>query len=160
VNSDEKSLSLLKQAVERLDAALVPWGFHFQIEKSGYSSPGGFAAGYYVRGSTRIGLIYRAAQGLGGVVYEQDVFEENGCVRSRITYSIEHPGYMLRIGHQDDCHLIERGISSVERNGDDPVGALIFDLTEFAAPTLQSEPKAFFNILLTGQRRRVIFWLV
>jgi hypothetical protein len=78
-------------------------GLHFQLHEVGYSSPGGFANGYYTRRDTRIGLVYRAGYGgLGCVIYEQEEFCQEGYLRERLVYGLGHSGYMRQIEHADD----------------------------------------------------------
>lgn len=154
--SREMSLAALQEAVARIDEVLVPWGFQFQVANIGHSSPGGYANGFYARGSTRIGLIYRASLGLGCVVYEQDESVEDRYSCKRITYSIEHLSYMRHLGYGDDCWLIASrdGLSSVSRMGGDPVLAFIHDLQQFAAPTLHQECPEFDALIRTGYVRK------
>jgi hypothetical protein len=63
------TLAALQDAVRRLDAVLVPWGLQFRLEGNDYGHQA-FAAGWYERGPTRVGLIWRSRTGLGAVVYE------------------------------------------------------------------------------------------
>jgi hypothetical protein len=159
MTSIEQSLTLLRQAVSRIDDVLVPWGFQFHLGEDGFSSPGGFANGFYGRGPTRIRLIYRAMLGLGCIQYEQETDDELGSLRQRTTYGMGHPGYMRRIGHGDDCCLIEDRISPVARDGGDAVDAFIHDLRAFAAPTLHEECLEFTKLIRTGYSRTSVLWI-
>jgi hypothetical protein len=151
------SLGLLLKAVARIDKVLVPWGFRFDVTEHGYSSPGGFARGRYCRGPTRIRLIYRANQGFGGVIYEQEIITDHGLfLREQIVYTVGHPSLMLRIGHADDCCMIEKGISSAARDGGDAVGALVHDLRQYAAPMLRTECPEFQDLIFSSYSRREV----
>ncbi len=161
-NPDEspESLDWLRHAVTRIDDVLVPWGFQFQVRESGFSSAGGYANGFYSRGSIRILLIYRKGWGLGSVLYEQEEVVTAGYLREKIVYDLDHQEYMKRIGHSDDCHLIlpEESISSQARDGGDPVEALIRDFRENAAPTLREENQEFAKIMRSGRKRRQVMF--
>lgn len=77
---------------------------------------------------------------------------ERGYLRERITNGMFHTSYMRQIGHGGDCHLLTKGIDSRARDGGDPVEALIWDLREYAAPTLQQECDEFLKIIECGYR--------
>ena len=149
----EKGLAQLRKAVARIDQVLVPWGFRFDLGENDLSSPGGYACGFYRRGSTRIGLICRANYGLGCVEYEYETITDDGFVRESVRYGLDHTGYMQRVGHDRDCLLIEEELSAIARDGGDPVDALIHDLSEYAAPTLRQECPEFLAIIRSGYRR-------
>ncbi len=149
-----ESLVCLRKVVDRLDEILIPWGFHFHPGETDYGSAGEYANGYYNRGPIRILLVWRARSGLGCVSYEHEEVLQQGYLREQIIWGMGHPGYMRIVGHADDCHLVENGISSRARCGGDPVEALAHDLREYATPTLSKDCDEFVSILRMGYRRR------
>ncbi|MGO8690529.1 MAG: hypothetical protein ACLQLG_12980 [Thermoguttaceae bacterium] len=153
MNAVEICLAAMRETVARLDELLVPWGFAFDLAENGDASPGAFASGFYRRGPTRLGLVYRRTLGLGVVLYERETVTQNGCLREHEVFGMDHLAYMRELGHGDDCKLVVDGICSLARNGGDPVAALLDDLREYAASTLQKDCPEFAEIMRTGYRR-------
>ncbi len=157
MTDSEVIVGALLQAVERIDSILVSWGFQFELMEEGSSSAGRFANGHYRRGSTRICLIFRASQGLGCIGYEQETTTDLGpLLPEQIVYGISHQNLMQRLGHADDCRLLEKGINSAARVGGDTVDALVHDLRHYAAPVLSTETAEFIEIIRFGHSRRQV----
>lgn len=152
-DGEKTAIAVLQQAVGRIDDIVAPWGFQFTMRCSGYSHTGGYADGVYTRGPTRILVFVRAEHGFAGIVYQQESVCQEGYLKTRTVYQLGHPGYMERLGHSDDCQLIK---GSVARDGGDAVSALIHDLREFAAPTLQAECNEFDQLIRTGWHYREV----
>jgi hypothetical protein len=127
----------LKAIADRLDPILSPLGFTFSLDQAGSSSGGEFASGFYSGGDIKIGLIYRAGHGLGGVVYENS------------RYNVSHTHLMERLGHANDCKLAydKEGLTSHSRGGGDAVDALIDDLQNFARNVLVGDEARFNQIV-------------
>ncbi len=151
--TENECVTRLREAVRQIDEVLVPWGFQFQPGECGSASAGDFANGYYVRGPIRIRLIWRDMHGLGCVLYEFEEERRQGYLHDRTTWGIGHPGYMRAVGRGEDCALIERGISSVARHGNDVVAAFLRDLRDHAAATLATENAEFAALVHSGYRR-------
>jgi hypothetical protein len=59
---------------------------------------------------------------------------------------------MRQVGHGSECRLIEKDKTSIARDGGDAVEALLWDLREYAAPTLRQECDEFAKIAERGYR--------
>ena len=96
MNAVEICLAAMRETVARLDELLVPWGFAFDLAENGDAFPGAFASGFYRRGPTRLGLVYRRTLGLGVVLYERETVTQNGCLREHEVFGMDHLAYMRR----------------------------------------------------------------
>src|SRR5688572_25486701 len=118
----EEASSILKEAITRVDRIVVPWGFQFELIKNDVTHLA-YACGQYKKGNTAIQLIYRLRRGWGAINYQVHLHTQTGFVIEQEVFGLGHPGLMRRLGHENDCHLIECNHGSVARGGGDPIEA-------------------------------------
>ncbi|MGD9636694.1 MAG: hypothetical protein AB7G28_18470 [Pirellulales bacterium] len=139
--------------VSRLNLSLNPWDFHFTSEEMLGSHTGPFGSGFYVRGTTKIGIACRAT--LDNVYYQHSFITLNACSRETETFTIGHDTLMAALGRSDDSWLVmtnRQPTAVVARNGQDPVTAFVHDLTEIAAIVLRTPSEDFNTIVRRGHR--------
>ena len=133
--------------LERIAALLAPIletiGFAFQLDNAGCASGGHFASGYYVRLPFRIGFIVRSR--LGMVIYEAD------------DRNVGHDDLMAALGHANDSQFMfdQAAMAAVGRGGQDPVVALVHDLTEYVRPVLEADDSVLLGLIRAGHRNRM-----
>ena len=91
-------------------------------------------------------------RGWGAINYQVHLHAQTGFVTEKEVFGLGHPGLMLRLGHENQCHLIERNNDSISRNGGDPIDALIHDLEHYGTRVLATECEEFVDILRTGYK--------
>jgi hypothetical protein len=135
----------LQKATVTLDPILGPTGFTFAFDDQGRASGGDFASGFYIKGDTKIGLIYRASSGLGMVIYEHG------------RASVGHHDLMKSLGHQHDCRLTydEKRYVPYSRDGSDLIDALAHDLKHFVIDILARDQARFEMILSDAFNERL-----
>lgn len=137
----------LIEFTQKLNPFLNPLGFVFEISGSGVSSGGEFAAGFYVNGDKKIGLIYRAITGLGSVNYEYHQM------------AISHSNLMSHLGKYEVSKLKydTNKFSSYSKDGGSVHDALVYDIQNFGMTFLVSSDELFEKTLKeTAKTHKVI----
>ena len=143
----------LMAAASRLDRLLAAWGFSFHFDGVHSSHTGPYATGHYIRDTIRISLSCRGE--IDNLCYEQSFVKTSGAIREIETFTISHQLLMQALGHADDCRLIavnEPPNAIAARDGGARMDALLFDLSNYAAPLLREPHEQFDEIVRTGLR--------
>jgi hypothetical protein len=137
----------------RLDQLLNSWGFQLDSDYLSSSHCGPYGYGYYVRGTTKIGVSCRDT--LDNVFYQHSFITQNACSKETETFVRDHDALMHALGHGEDCWLVagtRQPDLVVARTGQDRVAAFIHDLSEIAGPILREPTPRFEEIIRQGIR--------
>jgi hypothetical protein len=136
MNPDECEEQLI-EFTQRLNPVLNPLGFVFESSGSGVASAGPFAAGFYVNGEKKIGLIYRSIAGFGEVIYE---YNQTG---------VSHSELMHYLGKQDESRLKydTNKFLSYSKDSENVLDVLVYDIRNFEIEFLTSSNDQFSNTL-------------
>jgi hypothetical protein len=118
---------VLRATAAQLQPVLDPLGFEFQVDQRGVAHQP-FAAGFFVREGVKVGLIYRARDTFGAVVYENEVT------------NVSHDDLMSWLGFtaRQRLRYIDSSMTSVAAEGDHVIDALRADL-ETLVPILADQ---------------------
>ncbi len=109
----------LNAAVARLNPVLQPLAFNYVADASGEGHMP-FASGFFVGTAVKIGLVFRKRGALGCVIYENE------------HSNMSHDDLLRYLGLQYRQQLVYNSsrMTSLAKDGDDPVAALSHDLQD------------------------------
>jgi hypothetical protein len=133
--SIEDCETALRRAADELQPLLEPLGFAFRFDQAAQGHQA-FAAGFFVCGELRIGLIYRVSDRLGSVSFENGTTSE----------SLDGLMSWLGLAAESRSRYDERISRSVALDGGDVLDALRADLATLS-PILRDREKLSRSIV-------------